>query len=237
MLDTAGGEASAGVLVQVGAAGEVDESSVSWRNSSAWWTEAGPTARTPMGWSRTSQPWQYGQCTTPWPQCRPARGPRAGRRAARWPPAGGARRAAAVGQGDGETEVARRPTGRPGRRRPPRRRRPRPRSGAPPPGPAAASRRPAPVAAEQAVHRRSRGVARGAAVDHDNRAAGAGQHQRAVQARGARRRSPLRRRSHRAVCRSRTGSSRHSHVILLSSCVAPGVRTIWAASDANHALL
>ncbi len=44
-------------------------SSVNCRNRNAWPMEAGPVARMPMGSSRTSQPWQYGQCTTPRPQC------------------------------------------------------------------------------------------------------------------------------------------------------------------------
>ncbi len=37
-------------------------SSDHWRTSSAWSTEPGMVPRTPRGWSRTSQPWQYGQC-------------------------------------------------------------------------------------------------------------------------------------------------------------------------------
>ena len=34
------------------------------RNSSAWCTARGLVASTPMAWSRTSHPWQYGQCRT-----------------------------------------------------------------------------------------------------------------------------------------------------------------------------
>ena len=34
------------------------------RNSSAWCTASGLVASTPMTWSRTSHPWQYGQCST-----------------------------------------------------------------------------------------------------------------------------------------------------------------------------
>ncbi len=37
---------------------------LSCRNSSAWCTDRGPPASTPMARSRTSQPWQYGQCST-----------------------------------------------------------------------------------------------------------------------------------------------------------------------------
>ena len=44
-------------------------SSVSWLNSSAWCTDIALVATTPIAWSRTSQPWQYGQCSTPVPQC------------------------------------------------------------------------------------------------------------------------------------------------------------------------
>src|SRR5919199_752394 len=43
-------------------------SALSCRNSSTWCTAIGPQASTPMAWSRTSQPWQYGQCSTSRPQ-------------------------------------------------------------------------------------------------------------------------------------------------------------------------
>ena len=36
----------------------------SWLNSSAWCVAMGPDAMTPIAWSRTSQPWQYGQWMT-----------------------------------------------------------------------------------------------------------------------------------------------------------------------------
>ena len=37
------------------------------RISRACWTEPGTPPSTPSGWSRTSQPWQYGQCSRSWP--------------------------------------------------------------------------------------------------------------------------------------------------------------------------
>ena len=44
-------------------------SSDHWRSSCAWSTEPGSVPSTPIGWSRTSQPWQYGQ----WRKSRPQR--------------------------------------------------------------------------------------------------------------------------------------------------------------------
>src|SRR3954453_11501403 len=37
-------------------------SSLHCRMRCAYSTDSAPVARTPSGWSRTSQPWQYGQC-------------------------------------------------------------------------------------------------------------------------------------------------------------------------------
>ncbi len=42
--------------------------SLQFRHSRAWCTASGPVASTAMGRSRTSQPWQYGQCSTSRPQ-------------------------------------------------------------------------------------------------------------------------------------------------------------------------
>ena len=43
--------------------------SLSWRNINVWCTALAEVASTPIRRSRTSQPWQYGQCTTSRPQC------------------------------------------------------------------------------------------------------------------------------------------------------------------------
>ncbi len=43
--------------------------SLNARNICAWCAPLGVVTRTPMRWSRTSHPWQNGQCTTPRPHC------------------------------------------------------------------------------------------------------------------------------------------------------------------------
>src|SRR5690349_20385091 len=42
--------------------------SLSCRNNCTWCMAIGLVASTPIAWSLTSQPWQYGQCTTSLPQ-------------------------------------------------------------------------------------------------------------------------------------------------------------------------